>query len=240
MDMTRRPFLSVIALVFIVGGLFLFVIYERTQRLASDAFIAARINISQNSLEGERQYVKTAYADVIVDCTSTDRSKYYTFVNMDSRTMTEQELRDALKLHAACGMYAVDTDKLALDFLRRDTENIRTLTSLFSDPSLRTKAEMIAQAWADMYDLDKEKNDIDARLVDIQQGYWEAELDKVRGIDTPTERETRVGTLNVEAREKLAREQEIVAALQTLRQKESELFSGAFPDATAEAAAQTK
>ena len=229
MDITRRPFLGLVALAFIIGALLLFGIYEHSQKLASNAFVAARMDLLQNGFVEDRQYVKTVYANVLVDCA--DRAQYNSFINTDSRTMTEQELTDALALLDRCGHYSVHADALALDFFKRDVANLKALTPLFSDPSIRSRAEAVAKAWSDIYDLDKEKNDTDSRLVDIQQAYWEAELDKVRGVDTPKERETRIGALNTEARDRLAREQELYTAIQDLRQKENTLFTEAFPNA---------
>lgn len=164
-------------------------------------FTDARLMLFEKGLDGIRQEVDAAYPDLLKDCK--DRAAYDAYIDMDSRTMTAGQLREALSYHEECGQFFVHKTAITLAYFQHEIERLSDAANVLQEGKEKKEALEIVHFWQQIFDLESQNASIYKRLVDIQKEYWTADLNKAIYVDTSEEREAKVGALNYEANQKL-------------------------------------
>lgn len=226
---------AIVSTILVVAlALFAFTLYQADkgrEEIILTSFTDKRYTLVGRGLSGLRQEVDTTYAGLFEDCE--DRNAYNAFIATDSRTMTASELREALLYHDECGQFFVNKTELTLGFFEKEIDSLRDNAILLKDGKQKEDALQIVEFWEQIFALEGEHGTIYKRLVDIQEEYWSADLNKAILIDTPEEREAKVGALNNEANQKLGRIEEIQMEIERFQRAESTYWEEHFATSTA-------
>ena len=219
----------------VVLALLSFSLYQndkKREKVLLTAFTDGRLAIVEKGLIGLSIQVEKEYPDLFIVCE--EKSKYDSYINLDTRTMSDSELRDALRLHSLCGKLFSNKTNLTLGFFKIELNKLEQSANLLKEGKDKRNALQIIDFWYTLYDLEQEHGQIYERLIDIQEEYWEADLNKVTAKDTASMREEKVGTLNLEANDKLTRINQIQIEIDRFKVAESTYWKEHFATSSAE------
>ena len=158
-------------------------------------------------------------------CNKSDNDELRVLTDMDSRLMSKEQLYRAIELYDECAYTTTKRKDYSLSELDESISKLFGMASIIPNSNHKQKADKMSEYWRDIYFLEKERNSLVKRNLDIKKRYLEIELDYNLNMVTLVQRNELFAKFNEEANSIVERYDEIEKETDILTSKENDLWS---------------